>query len=158
MEHEQHPPTGPTFDTLKAAEALQQAGFTGVQARAVTQTIVESQANLASKADIRELRTEMKAEFKAQRAENQRLLAAFEAHVATLRAEMASLQADTKADIKALRADNRRMEETLRAEIGALREIAYTLRKLILSVTMPLAAAGFLALVGFAVDYFFLSR
>ena len=122
MEHEQQHPTGPTFDTLKAAEALQKAGFTGVQAKAVTQTIVEAQANLATKADIREMRADMKAEFK------------------TLRAEI-------KADFK-----------VLQTEVQALAKIVSTLEKLIWGVTMPLAGGAFLALLGFLIDLFFLSR
>ena len=117
MEHEHPHPTGPTFDTLKAAEALQKAGFTGAQAKAVTQTVVAAQDNLASKADIRALRAEIMAEFKEQRAEmanlradNKRVLDAFEAH------------------IKVLRADNTRLEETLQAEMKSLREGISTLR------------------------------
>ena len=117
MEHEHPHPTGPTFDTLKAAEALQKTGFTGAQAKAVTQTVVAAQDNLASKADIRALRAEIMAEFKEQRAEmanlradNKRVLDAFEAH------------------IKVLRADNTRLEETLQAEMKSLREGISTLR------------------------------
>jgi len=158
MEHEHPHPTGPTFDTLKAAEALQQAGFTGVQARAVTQTIVESQDTLATKADLREhraaakadlreLQTEMKAEFKAQRADSKRM-------EETLRAEMASLQADTKADIKALRADNKRMEETLRAEIQGLKDSISMLRWVILGALLPLALGAAANLIGAVVARF----
>jgi len=143
MEHEQHPPTGPTFDTLKAAEALQQAGFTGAQARAVTQTVVESQANLASKADIKELRAEMMGEFKAQRAENQRLLAAFESHVAVLRAENKQMQETLRADFESLRADFKE----LHADNKRLEEKINTNRTLILGVGVPVL----LALVGLSI-------
>ena len=133
MEHEQQHPTGPTFDTLKAAEALQKAGFTGVQARVETQTIVDSQANLATKADLDRLhgaleamRATVEANAEVQRADNQRLLAAFESHVA------------------ALRADNKRMEETLRADNEQLKEKVNTNRVLIFSIGVPVL----LALVG----------
>jgi len=133
MEHE-HPhttgpggPTGPTFDTLAASEALKDAGFSDKQAKAVTHTIVAAQDNLASKADIRELRAEMKAEFKAQRADmaglradNKRVLDAFEAHV------------------KALRADNKRVEETLKTEIKSLKESVDSLKTLVMYVALPL--------------------
>ena len=110
MEQKQHP-TGPTVDTLKAAEALQKAGFTGAQARAVTQTVVAAQANLATKADIRELRAEIKGEFK-----------------------------------------------TLRTEVESLGKIVSTMLKVIMGVTVPLLGVIFAAVVGLAVDYFFLSR
>ena len=126
MEHEQQHPTEPTFDTLKAAEALEKVGFTGAQAKAVTHIIVEAQANLATKADLREFQAEVRGEFKALRADNQRLLAAFESHVAVLRA------------------DNKRMEETLRADNEQLKEKVNTNRTLILGVGVPVL----LALVG----------
>ena len=151
MEHEQQHPTGPTFDTLKAAEALQKAGFTGVQARVVTQTIVDSQANLATKADIDRLYGALEAQradnrrvldafeghVKALRADNQRLLAAFESHVAVLRAENKRME-------ETLRADNKRMEETLRADNEQLKEKVNTNRTLILGIGVPVL----LALVG----------
>ena len=151
MEQEQQHPTGPTFDTLKAAEALQKAGFTGVQARVVTQTIVDSQANLATKADLDRLhgaleamRATVEANAEVQRADNQRLLAAFESHVAVLRAENKRME-------ETLRADNKRMEDGLRADMAGLRadneqlkEKVNTNRTLILGVGVPVL----LALVG----------
>jgi len=126
MEHEQQHPTEPTFDTLKAAEALEKVGFTGAQAKAVTHIIVEAQANLATKADLREFQAEVRGEFKALRADNQRLLAAFESHVAVLRAENKrmeeTLRAENKRMEETLRAENKRMEETLRAENKRMEE------------------------------------
>ena len=144
MEHEQQHPTEPTFDTLKAAEALEKVGFTGAQAKAVTHIIVEAQANLATKADLREFQAEVRGEFKALRADNQRLLAAFESHVAVLRAENKRME-------ETLRAESKRMEETLRADMAGLRadneqlkEKVNTNRTLILGVGVPVL----LALVG----------
>jgi len=144
MEHEQQHPTEPTFDTLKAAEALEKVGFTGAQAKAVTHIIVEAQANLATKADLREFQAEVRGEFKALRADNQRLLAAFESHVAVLRAENKRME-------ETLRAENKRMEETLRADMAGLRadneqlkEKVNTNRTLILGIGVPVL----LALVG----------
>ena len=103
MEHEQQHPTGPTFDTLKAAEALQKAGFSDMQAKAVIHSIVESQDNLATKADIRELRTDFQA-----------------------------LRTEFKAEFKAQRADSKRMEGVLQANMKRLQEGLSTLRWLIL--------------------------
>ena len=169
MEHEQQHPTGPTFDTLKAAEALQKAGFTGVQASVVTQTIVAAQDNLATKADIDRLYGALEAQradnrrvldafeghVKALRADNQRLLAAFESHVAvlraenkrmeeTLRAENKRMEETLRADMAGLRAENKRMEETLRADNEQLKEKVNTNRVLIFSIGVPVL----LALVG----------
>ncbi|MDD9872889.1 MAG: hypothetical protein OXU65_05235 [Deltaproteobacteria bacterium] len=155
MEHEQQHPTEPTFDTLKAAEALEKVGFTGAQAKAVTHIIVEAQANLATKADLREFQAEVRGEFKALRADNQRLLAAFESHVAvlraenkrmeeTLRAENKRMEETLRADMAGLRADNKRMEETLRADNEQLKEKVNTNRVLIFSIGVPVL----LALVG----------
>jgi len=166
MEHEQPHPTEPTFDTLKAAEALEKVGFTGAQAKAVTHIIVEAQANLATKADLREFQAEVRGEFKALRADNQRLLAAFESHVAvlraenkrmeetlraenkrmeeTLRAENKRMEETLRADMAGLRADNKRMEETLRADNEQLKEKVNTNRVLIFSIGVPVL----LALVG----------
>ena len=140
MEHEQQHPTGPTFDTLKAAEALQKAGFTGVQASVVTQTIVAAQDNLATKADIDRLYGALE----AQRADNLRVLDAFEGHVKALRADNQRLLAAFESHVAVLRADNKRMEETLRADNEQLKEKVNTNRTLILGVGVPVL----LALVG----------
>ena len=146
MEQEQQHPTGPTFDTLKAAEALQKAGFTGVQARVVTQTIVDSQANLATKADLDRLhgaleamRATVEANAEVQRADNQRVLAAFESHIAVLRA------------------DNKRMEDGLRADfkvlqtgMKSLKESVDSLKSLVVFVVLPIA----LGAIGISVALF----
>jgi len=140
MEHEQQHPTEPTFDTLKAAEALEKVGFTGAQAKAVTHIIVEAQANLATKADLREFQAEVRGEFKALRADNQRLLAAFESHVAVLRAENKRMEETLRADMAGLRAD----VAGLRSDNKRLEEKVNTNRTLILGVGVPVL----LALVG----------
>lgn len=142
MEHEQHHPTGPTFDTLKAAEALQQAGFTGVQARAVTQTIVEAQDNLASKADIRELRVETKADIRELRVEMKAEFKTLRGEMAELRGEMAELRAEVQG---------------VRSEVQALSKAVSMLEKLIFGVTIPMMVGIFVAVVSFAVDHFFFS-
>jgi len=134
MEHEQHPPTGPTFDTLKAAEALQQAGFTSAQARAVTQTIVDAQANLASKADIKDLQTATEAGFKELRAE---FKAEFEKLRVDSRRMEETLRADFKAEFERQRADFKAEFERQRADNAQLREKVSSNRTLILSVGVP---------------------
>jgi len=53
------------IDTLKVAKRLREAGFTEPQAEAVTAAVQEATqgAELATKADLAELRTELKAEI-----------------------------------------------------------------------------------------------
>ena len=52
------------FDTLKAAKALRAAGFDDAQAEAVIDTVGDAvSGNVATKADLQELRTEMKADL-----------------------------------------------------------------------------------------------
>ena len=51
-----------TFDTLKFVETLQDAGISSVQAKAMSTAIRDAQeiANLATKADLRELKSDIK--------------------------------------------------------------------------------------------------
>jgi chromosome segregation ATPase len=44
--------TPPSFDTQRAVEHLQASGFSSVQAVAITRTLVDTTANLATKADL----------------------------------------------------------------------------------------------------------
>ena len=51
--------SGTTFDTLSAAEALEAAGIEEAHAKAIAVAIRSGQGDLATKADINELRTEV---------------------------------------------------------------------------------------------------
>ena len=56
--------TSLTFDTLKAAKALRAAGFYDAQAEAVIDTVGDAVGgNVATKADLQELWSEMKADL-----------------------------------------------------------------------------------------------
>ena len=75
-----------TFDTLHAAKALTQAGFAPPQAEAITDTIRAAFTDsVATKADIAELRTELKGDI-AQ------LSVATKADIAELRTEIQSVE------------------------------------------------------------------
>jgi DNA-binding transcriptional MerR regulator len=78
-----------TIDTLKVAKRLREAGFTESQAEAVTAAVQEGTegADLATKADIAELRTELKAE------------------IADLRSELRQAELRLEAKIEAIKAD-----------------------------------------------------
>ena len=97
-----------TFDTLAAVRNLEKAGMGTSQAEAVTETIrIAVFQGVATKEDVGELRTDVKADIAELRAEFGELRAELKADIGELRAEL-------KADIAALRAD-------MNAEIGGLR-------------------------------------
>ena len=63
------PMTSPAFDTLKAAKALQAAGFDDAQAEAVIATVGDAVGgSLATKADLQELEATTKTELQALKA------------------------------------------------------------------------------------------
>lgn len=83
---------GSVIDTLKAARAFREAGFTEAQADAVAHTLKQSvEGNLVTKADLdvamQELRSEIRTELQALRTEMR-----VESQV--LRTEIQSLRAD----------------------------------------------------------------
>jgi len=84
------------IDTLKIAKRLREAGFTEPQAEAVVAAVQEGTegAELATKADI----TELRAEFKAD-------IAALKAEVADLRSELRQSELRLEAKIDAIKAD-----------------------------------------------------
>ena len=85
------------FDTHKAVTVLKQAGFEEAQAEAVVTTMGEALGgNIATKADLTEVR------------------ATLEADVAAVKADIEQLRSETKADLAAVRADM----ETLRADMA----------------------------------------
>ena len=89
------------FDTLKLADRLQAGGFTPEQARTAASAFADalSGSDLATKADITEVRTELKAD------------------IAEVRAELKDVKAELKADIAQVRSDMREMELRLEARI-----------------------------------------
>ena len=72
----------PAFDTLKATKLLKASGFEETQAEAVVATVRDAVSdNVATKADMGELRAELKADMGELRAE-------LKADIAELRASM----------------------------------------------------------------------
>ena len=83
------------FDTYKAVTALKQAGFDEPQAEAVVTTMGEALGgNVATKADLIEVRAALEADIQAVKAD-----------VQAVKADVEQLRSDTKADIAAVRAD-----------------------------------------------------
>ncbi|MDE2849513.1 MAG: hypothetical protein OXP74_02720 [Acidobacteriota bacterium] len=104
-----------TFDTLAAVRNLEKAGMGTSQAEAVTETIrVAVFQGVASKEDIAELRSATQAELKAEIGE---LRAEMKAEIAALRAEIGGLRAEMKAETGDLRTGL----EALRAEVEKVR-------------------------------------
>ena len=107
------------FDTHKAVTALKQAGFAEPQAEAVVNTMGEALGgSVATKADLAELRTELKGDIAELRAELKGDLAATKADIAAvqtkLEADLAAVQAKLEADIAAVQAK-------LEADIAAVK-------------------------------------
>ncbi len=74
--------TIPAFDTLRIAQALRDAGFDNGQAEAIVAAIQQSLGeNVASKADLMELRAYMDARFAELRGEFRSEIAAAEARL-----------------------------------------------------------------------------
>ena len=88
------------IDTLKVAKRLRAAGFTEPQAEAVVAAVQEATegADLATKTDIAELRTELKAEIAELRTE-------FKAEIADLRSELRQAELRLEAKIETIKAD-----------------------------------------------------
>jgi len=88
------------IDTLKVAKRLREAGFTEPQAEAVIAAVQEGTegADLATKADIVELRNELRTEIAELRAE-------LKAEIADLRSELRQSELRLEAKIEAIKAD-----------------------------------------------------
>ena len=97
------------IDTLRVAKRLREAGFTEPQAQAVIAAVQEGTAgaDLATKVDVAELRTELKAELAELRAE--------------LKAGLAELRTELKAELADLRSELRQAELRLEAKIETMK-------------------------------------
>jgi DNA-binding transcriptional MerR regulator len=106
------------IDTLKVAKRLREAGFTEPQAEAVIATVQEAAegAEFATKGDLGEARTELKAEIVELRTDLKAEIAELRTE---LKAEIAELRTELKADIAAVRSALRESELRLEARIEA---------------------------------------
>ena len=95
------------FDPLAAARDLKAAGFESEQAEALAAQLRVAagadHADLATKADVAALRTELKAD------------------VAELKGDVAALRTELKTDVAALRTETKAAIASLRAELGTIR-------------------------------------
>ena len=103
------------FDTHKAVTALKQAGFEEAQAEAVVNTMGEALGgNVATKADLTEVRAALEADVAAVKADIEQLRLTTQADLAAVKADIEQLRSETKADLAVVRADM----ETLRADMA----------------------------------------
>lgn len=103
------------FDTLKVSKALQRS-FTAEQAETLAEVLNEAGTEeLATKADLHALRTELKADFDTLRAEVKADINAFGTEV---KADISAFRTEVKADLQTLRAES---QADMRNEISAIR-------------------------------------
>ena len=147
------------FDTLKLARGLEAAGMTPTAATGMAGALAEAmtEADVATKADLTLLRTELKGEFVRVdgefgkvRMEIAATRAELKADIAGLRTELkadiADLRAETKADIAGLRADTSADIAALRAETKAgTASLAASIDLLRRDMTIKLGSMIFLA-------------
>lgn len=94
------------FDTHKAVTALKQAGFEETQAEAVVNTMGEAlSGNVATKADLTEVRAALEADVAAVKADIEQLRLTTQADLAAVKADIEQLRSETKADLAAVRTD-----------------------------------------------------
>ncbi len=94
------------FDTHKAVTALKQAGFEEAQAEAVVNTMGEALGgNVATKADLTEVRAALEADMAVMKADLTEVRVALEADVAAVKADIEQLRLTTQADLAAVRTE-----------------------------------------------------
>jgi DNA-binding transcriptional MerR regulator len=84
------------IDTLRVAKRLREAGFTEPQAEAVIAAVQEATegAELATKADLAELRAELKAEIASLRSELRQAEQRLEAKIEGIKSDIGAMKAD----------------------------------------------------------------
>ena len=112
---------GLVFDTHKAVKALREAGADEPLAEAVVVTIGDAFGeNIATRADLGEVKTELKADVAAVRAELGEVKTELKADVAAVRAELGEVKTELKADVAAVRVDLAEMETRLYRHLWAM--------------------------------------
>ncbi|MDE2874302.1 MAG: DUF1640 domain-containing protein [Gemmatimonadota bacterium] len=122
---------GMGVDTLKAARALEKAGFESAQAEAMVAAFGGSVAGgAATREDLRDLRSASRDDNRALREEIAEVRTELKAEIAEVRtelkAEIAELRTELKAEIAELREETRAefvaVREEMRTEFAAVRE------------------------------------
>ena len=110
------------FDTYKAVTALKQVGFEEAQAEAVVNTMGEALGgNVATKADLTEVRAVLEADVAAVKADLEQLRTETKADLAAVQAKLEADIAGVKTDIEQLRSETKADLATMRADMETLR-------------------------------------
>jgi len=110
------------FDTHKAVTALKQAGFEEAQAEAVVNTMGEALGgNVATKADLTEVRAALEADMAVMKADLTEVRAALEADMAVMKADLTEVRVALEADVAAVKADIEQLRLTTQADLAAVR-------------------------------------
>jgi len=112
-------------DRLTLAHAIEDAGIERTKAEALAGAILEAiHDNVATKIDIRELRSELKADIQELRSELkadiQELRSEMAQTATELRSEMAQLGTNLRSEMTTLRADMALVEQRLLTRLGGL--------------------------------------
>lgn len=142
--------SGATFDTLKFAETLEEAGIPETHARAISNAVrnAHDTTELATKTDLREAVSELRAEMQALRSETR----------SDLQTSQTALQSDMQRLESSLQAEMQRLEsgfqvEMQRLESGSqsgMQRLDSRIDRLELQLTVRLGGLVVVALGGFA--------
>ena len=144
------------FDTLSAAHELEASGFKREQAEAIAAVVRAGQGDLATKADIRQVREQLERsreqlEHKIEVA-NTQLRGEVKQDIAELRGEVKELRGEVKQDIAELRGEVKQDIAELRGEVKqdiAQLEVRLAWRLVAAMGVIIAANAGMLALFKF---------
>ena len=99
--------TALAFDTYKAVKALREAGADEALAEAVVATVGDAiGGNVATKADLAEVKAELKSDIAVVRAD-------LKSDIAAVKADLAEVKAELKSDIAAVKTDIAEVEARL---------------------------------------------
>lgn len=112
-----------TFDTLKFAETLEEAEIPETHARAISNAVrnAHDTAELATKTDLREAVSELRAEMQALRSETRSDLQTLQA---ALRSDIQRLESSSQSNIQRLDSRIDRLELQLTVRLGGLVVVA----------------------------------
>lgn len=115
--------SGATFDTLRFAETLEEAGIPETHVRAISNAVrnAHDTAELTTKTDLREAVSELRAEMQAFRSETRSDLQTLQA---ALRSDMQRLESSSQSNIRRLDSRIDRLELQLTVRLGGLVVVA----------------------------------
>ena len=117
------------LDTLQMRRRMREAGFPEEQADVVTEGIANIVAGeLATKEDLRELRTEMLDKFAEVRGEIAELRGEVKGEIAELKGEIAEVRAELKGEIAELKGEIAEVRGELKGEIAELKNTVADLK------------------------------